>query len=66
MNGVYKRNGYESREDYLASIADDIGLEYHDVGVLADLLGEDEDFDGLISTLEDYAGSVAYMKGGEE
>jgi len=61
---AYQRNGYKNREDYLKSIADDMGLEDYDVGVLADLLGEGEDFDGLISTLGDYADS--YRKGDEE
>jgi len=65
-DNVYQRNGYANREEYLASIADDMGLEDYDVGVLADLLGEDEDFDGLISTLEDYASSTGYRKGDEE
>jgi len=63
-DSVYKQHGFENREEYLASIADDMGLEEYDVGVLADLLGEGEDFDGLISTLEDYADS--YRKGDDD
>jgi hypothetical protein len=51
---VYQENGYESREDYLESLADDFGQDIETVMVLADLLGEDEDFDGLVSAMEDF------------
>ena len=43
-----------SREDYLMSLADEYGLDYVIVESLADVLGPNEDFDGLITTLEDY------------
>jgi hypothetical protein len=52
-DGVYARNGYKGREDYLKSLADDWGLELFAVSMIADLLGPSEDFDGLISELED-------------
>lgn len=47
---VYTDNGYESREDYLDALADEYG---EDVYFLADMLGVNEDFDGLIVALED-------------
>lgn len=50
---VYEENGYASRKEYLDAMAEDYGLEKHDVHLLADLLGPNEDFDGLISGLED-------------
>ena len=44
------------RADYLMSLACDYGVSYNTVVVLSDMLGPDEDFDGLIIALEDYAG----------
>jgi hypothetical protein len=51
---VYKNNGYKNREDYLNNLADDRGIDRMTVDILADLLGDSEDFDGLISALDDY------------
>ena len=53
---VYKANGYEDREDYLSCLAEDYGLSLEEVvRPLAELLGPSEDFDGLVSSLEDEA-----------
>ena len=52
---VYQENGYDSREDYLQSLADDLGIPLDAVLSLAEVLGPDEDFDGLVSSLEDAA-----------
>ena len=49
----YKKNGWENRDDYLRGQADNYGIDITEVKVVADMLGESEDFDGLISTLED-------------
>jgi hypothetical protein len=51
----YTQQGYTSRADYLASLADDFGVSLDTVYALADLLGPNEDFDGLVTALEDYA-----------
>lgn len=51
---VYKENGYSNREEYLKSLAEDFDMEYKDVLMLATTLGEEEDFDALIISLEDY------------
>jgi len=51
---VYTDNGYDNRKDYLKSLADEYGLNTVDVFVLADVLGPNEDFDGLVTTLQDY------------
>ena len=51
---MYEENGYSNREDYLKFLAEDCGMEYHDVLMLATTLGESEDFDALITSLEDY------------
>ena len=49
---VYQQNGFTSRQDYLNNLADEYGDVVFD---LADLLGETEDFDGLVTSLEDYS-----------
>ena len=51
---IYKENGYDNREDYLDCLAQDFGIDSDIVNMIADLLGPSEDFDGLISSLEDY------------
>lgn len=53
---VYQDNGYEDREDYLSCMAEDYGLDLEGVvRPLADLLGPNEDFDGLVSAFEEEA-----------
>lgn len=47
---VFQENGYKDRQDYLDALAEDFGPNVY---ALADLLGPDEDFDGLVSALED-------------
>jgi len=42
-----------SRVKYLESLADDLGIDKDFVFATADIYGEDEDFDGLVTTLED-------------
>ena len=49
----YKDAGYESRRDYLESLTDEYPADI--VYALADILGPGEDFDGLITALEDAA-----------
>ena len=51
---VYHEHGCESREDYLQCLSDDYGVPLDHVEALADLLGPSEDFDGLVSSLQDY------------
>jgi len=53
MPSVYQEHGYESRDHYLGTLADDYGVDLETVLCLADLLGPNEDFDGLVTTLED-------------
>jgi hypothetical protein len=54
MESIYERHGYENRQDYLECQADWYGISLDEVQYLADILGESEDFDGLISSLESY------------
>ena len=53
-DNVYTRNGYKNREDYLRSLADDFGVPPMVVYELSGMLGAEEDFDGLVTSLEDY------------
>jgi hypothetical protein len=55
MDNVYTMNGYKNRRDYLESLSFDMGIDKETVFTLASLLGSVEDFDGLVSSLEDYA-----------
>ena len=55
MSNIYVENGYESREDYLKCLSEDHDVDIVIVKNLASLLGEDEDFDGLVTSLEDYS-----------
>lgn len=50
---VYTDNGYEGRRDYLKNMAEDYGVDYETVLVLSETLGPEEDFDGLVTMLED-------------
>ena len=49
----YKKAGYDTRRDYL----NDLDVRYYInpmvISGLAEILGDEEDFDGLISTIED-------------
>ena len=44
----------DERTEYLKSVADDYGVDFYTVRCLADMLGENEDYDGLISAIEDF------------
>jgi hypothetical protein len=50
---VYREMGYESRRDYLESLAAEMDIDVNIVFTLAQLLGPNEDFDGLVTSLED-------------
>ena len=50
---IYQQNGYVDRNDYIICLAEDYRISIDDVYSLAEMLGENEDFDGLICALED-------------
>jgi hypothetical protein len=52
-NNRYIKNGYKDRDDYLTTLADDYGIDSIIVNELAGMLGPSEDFDGLVTELED-------------
>jgi hypothetical protein len=49
--------GGQTRKQYLKGLAIDFGLPWEVVATAASMLGPNEDFDGLITTLEDAAES---------
>lgn len=49
----YNERGYETRWDYLESLAEEYETDIETVWSLAEVLGENEDFDGLPTELED-------------
>lgn len=50
---IYEREWYLSRRNYLETLADEYGLEAETVFSMASILGPNEDFDGLITALQD-------------
>ena len=50
---IYQQNEYTDRDDYLTCLSEDYGVSIEDVYSLSEMLGENEDFDGLICALED-------------
>lgn len=50
---IYNENGFANRKAYLIDLADSYGLDQSIVFALADMLGPNEDFDGLVNALED-------------
>jgi len=52
MTTAYEQNGFENRNDYLESLAQEYPSDM--VYTLAELLGPNEDFDGLLTELDDY------------
>ena len=53
---IYTDNGYDNRKHYLECMAEEYGIPVEVVFSLAQMLGPNEDFDGLINALEDAEG----------
>lgn len=53
MKTVYTEHGFDNRTEYLKELAQEYAPAV--VYALADMLGQEEDFDGLVTSLEDYA-----------
>ena len=49
----YQVDGGIDRFGYLENLAEDHGVDFETVLTIVDVLGSDEDFDGLVTTLED-------------
>lgn len=52
---VYQENGFKSRREYLECLAEEHGVDISTVFAVASILGPSEDFDGLVTQLEDIA-----------
>lgn len=52
---IYEKNGYKDRHHYITSIAEERGVDEEVALTMASMLGPDEDFDGLVNTLDDIA-----------
>jgi hypothetical protein len=52
---VYQENGYKNRKEYLDELAAMNGVSKETVYMLASMLGSNEDFDGLVNSVEDAA-----------
>ncbi len=52
---VYEEQGYKDRDDYLEQLALENEVDLETVRELAFLLGENEDFDGLVTSVQDLA-----------
>lgn len=49
----YRADGAIDRFGYLENLAADHGVDFETILTLTDVLGPEEDFDGLVTTLED-------------
>lgn len=58
MENIYQQNGFENRQEYLKDLADNYGVDYDSVSMIADLLGPNEDFDGLVTSVEDFSQGI--------
>lgn len=54
-NEIYIEHGYTSRQHYLEELSFSTGMPLDMVQELASLFGPEEDFDGLVTALEDAA-----------
>ena len=50
----YREEGAESRYEYLVDLAEYNGIPLDMIFTMMDVLGPNEDFDGLLSMIEDY------------
>lgn len=56
MGRRYLEHGYKNRPEYLQHLAATYNIDFEIVRSIAFSLGADEDFDGLITCLENYEG----------
>ena len=50
---IYQEHGYNSRIEYLKSLAEEYDVDLDVVMLLSGTLGSEEDFDGLLTSLDD-------------
>ena len=51
---IYKDNGYSDRDDYFVNLSLQFNIDLSSVYALSEVMGANEDFDGLVSSLDDY------------
>ena len=51
----YRGKGFDNRRDYLLGLAEEYGVDVDTVFALANTLGPNEDFDGLVNAIQDAA-----------
>ena len=54
VDDIYKNNGFENRTEYLQNLSCEYEIPLSVVEMFADMLGNNEDFDGLVTALQDY------------
>jgi len=52
----YKAHGFKDRMEYLESLADEYDTDIETVLFMAEVLGPSEDFDALVTSLQDGEG----------
>lgn len=52
---IYQEEGYANRREYLKSLAEEYGVPIETVFALASVLDPEEDFDALVTEIEDYS-----------
>lgn len=55
---AYTDNSYKDRANYLRCMSEEYGVPLDVVLMVAHLLGENEDFDGLVTALANYEGEL--------
>jgi len=51
---IYQENGFTNRTEYLQNLSFEYEVPLDVVEMFADMLGNNEDFDGLVSVIQDY------------
>ena len=57
----YEAMGFNDRKEYLESLADEYCTDIDTVLFMAEILGESEDFDGLVTSLQDEYEKQGYL-----
>ena len=50
---IYQEHGFKNRAEYLEDLAEQYDADLDMVYAVADMLGENEDFDGLVNAVQD-------------
>ncbi len=57
----FREHGFENRDAYMEDLADINGISVSEVHSISSVLGRNEDFDGLVSEVEDYANNFSNL-----